>query len=130
MKTGCSIAGKNLKVIPYEDLLRIHLHTHNPTTLNRQGADTGTQYRSVIFYHNAEQKAMAENVLNEAAADFDDPIVTALAPFGQFFKAEAHHQNFYVRNPDLPYCEVVITPKLQQLRAQYADKVKRLPELG
>jgi len=116
-------------IIPYEDLVRIHLHTHNPTTLNRQGADVGTQYRSVIFYHSAEQKAMAENVLTEATADFDDPIVTALAPFVQFFKAEAHHQNFYVRNPDLPYCEVVITPKLQQLRAQYADKVKRRLEL-
>ncbi len=111
-------------IIPYEDLVRIHLHTHNPTTLNRQGADVGTQYRSAIFYHNEEQQAIAEQVIADEAANFEAPIVTELSAFGQFFKAEAQHQDFYARNSDTPYCDVVITPKLQKLREQYSDKLK------
>ncbi len=111
-------------VLPYEDLVRIHLHTHNPTTLNRQGADSGTQYRSAIFYHSEEQKAIAEQVLAEEAAGFDGPIVTEIQPLTHFFKAEAYHQDFFRRNASDPYCNAVIAPKLQKLRAQYAGKLK------
>lgn len=112
-------------IISYEDLLRIHLHTHNPTTLNRQGADKGTQYRSVIFYHDEEQKAIAEQVIAQEASHFDDPIVTAISSFTQFFKAENYHQDYYSRNATQPYCSIVISPKLQKLREKYASKLKK-----
>ncbi|MCI5082395.1 MAG: bifunctional methionine sulfoxide reductase B/A protein [Saprospiraceae bacterium] len=110
--------------ISYEDLLRIHLLTHDPTTLNRQGADKGPQYRSAIFYHNDEQKAAAQAIMEEIQSEYNDPIVTELAAYEAFHKAEDFHQNFYKRNEGYPYCQVVISPKLQKLRAKYSDKLK------
>ena len=115
------------EVISYEDLLRMHLLTHDPTTLNRQGADKGTQYRSVIFFHDDEQKATAEKVLAEMQSDFDSPIVTELAAFEAFHVAETYHQDYYKNNPGNGYCQVVISPKLRKLRAHYADKLKAKP---
>ncbi len=114
----------NEEVISFEDLVRIHLYTHDPTTLNRQGADRGTQYRSVIFYHSGEQKEMAEKVIAELQSDFSDPIVTEIASFEAFYKAEDYHQDFYKNNQNYPYCSVVISPKLKKLREKYSDKLK------
>ena len=111
-------------VVSYEDLLVIFMTTHNPTTLNKQGADRGTQYRSVIFYHNEEQKKIAETVLKEMAPYFDDPIVTELSPLEKFHPAEAHHQNYYANNQSQGYCTAVISPKLAKLREMHADKLK------
>ena len=114
----------NSDVISFKDLVRIHLHTHNPTTLNRQGADAGPQYRSVIFFHDAEQEEIACKVLAEEQSEFSDPIVTEITEFAAFFPAEEYHQDFYNRNENYPYCNVVITPKLQKLRAKYSAKLK------
>ncbi len=116
----------NQDVISYEDLLRLHMLTHDPTTLNRQGADRGPQYRSAVFYHDEQQKAAAEKVIAELDAHFDDPIVTELAPFEAFYRAEDYHQEFYRRNPANRYCLAVITPKLQKLREKHSDKLKEL----
>lgn len=110
--------------ISFEDLLRVHLHTHNPTTLNRQGADKGTQYRSVVFYHNDAQKEASAHVIAEEQADFEQPIVTEVSPMTTFYKAEAYHQGYYNRNQYAPYCSGVISPKLKKLREKYADKLK------
>ncbi|MEM6631094.1 MAG: peptide-methionine (S)-S-oxide reductase MsrA [Bacteroidota bacterium] len=109
--------------LSYADLLKIFLTTHDPTTLNRQGADTGTQYRSVIFYHDAEQKEIAEKVLVEMAPHFDNPIVTELSEFSTFYDAEDYHQNYYNDNSGQGYCRVVISPKLQKFRQMYAEKL-------
>ena len=98
--------------------------THDPTTLNRQGADRGTQYRSVIYYHDDEQKATAEKVLKELGPYFDDPIVTELSPLGVFYDAEDYHQNYYANNSSQPYCAVVISPKISKLRAMHTDKLR------
>ena len=111
-------------VISYQDILLIFMTTHDPTTLNRQGADRGTQYRSIIFYNNAEQKNIAEHVLNELAVYYDDPIVTELTEAQPFFEAEKEHQDFYKNNPDYGYCTFVVEPKLTKLRKLHADKLK------
>lgn len=111
-------------VLPYRDLLRIFMGTHDPTTLNRQGADRGTQYRSVIFYHNEGQKATAREVLEEMQGYYEDPIVTELAPLQRFFEAEAEHQDYYRRNTAQGYCQYVISPKLRKLRDSYASFLK------
>lgn len=114
------------KVITYEELLEIFWKTHDPTTLNRQGADVGTQYRSVVFYHNDEQKRLAEyykNRLEEEGA-FDDPIVTEISPAAEFYKAEDYHQNYYNLNRNAPYCSFVITPKLEKFRKAFGEKLK------
>lgn len=111
-------------VISYQDILVIFMTTHDPTTLNRQGADRGTQYRSVIFYHNIEQKNIAEHVLNELAVYYDAPIVTELTEAQPFFEAEKEHQDFYKNNPDYGYCTFVVEPKLTKLRKLHADKLK------
>lgn len=111
-------------VISYEDLLRIFMTTHDPTTLNRQGADKGTQYRSVIYYHNDEQKTMAEKVIRDVAPYFDDPIVTEISPLGKFYEAETYHHDYYRTNQSQGYCRIVITPKVAKLREMYADKLK------
>jgi len=104
------------KQIAFDKLLEVFWAAHDPTTLNRQGHDTGTQYRSVIFYENDAQKAAAEKSKLHAQADFKDPIVTEIVPFKIFYKAEQHHQNYYNQNAGLnPYCSVVIRPKLQKL---------------
>ncbi|MFT3705955.1 MAG: peptide-methionine (S)-S-oxide reductase MsrA [Agriterribacter sp.] len=112
-------------VISYEDLLTVFMTTHDPTTLNRQGADEGTQYRSVIMYHNDEQKATAEKVLNQLKDKFPRPIVTELVPLDIFYNAEGYHQNYFNDNPNAGFCRVVIDPKVQKLRKMYTDKLKK-----
>jgi peptide-methionine (S)-S-oxide reductase len=108
-------------VITYEDLLDVFWRTHDPTTLNRQGADVGTQYRSVIFYHNARQKAIAEQSKRDIAASgvWRDPIVTEIVPLRNFYKAETYHQNYYRLNPNQPYCRFVIDPKIQKFKKDF-----------
>jgi peptide methionine sulfoxide reductase msrA/msrB len=110
--------------ISYKDLLHIHLSTHNPTTLNQQGADKGTQYRSIIFAHNDEQQQMAERVIDEFQDVFDAPIVTEIKPFTIFYKAEEYHQNYYQNNSNAPYCHAVINPKLAKFRKLFKEKLK------
>lgn len=111
-------------LITYRDLLLIFMGTHDPTTLNRQGADVGTQYRSVIFYHNTTQQEEAEKVLEELQEYFPDPIVTEVSPLINFFEAEEDHQNFYNSHSSQGYCQYVISPKLEKLRAQFAPFLK------
>lgn len=111
-------------IISYEDILVIFMTTHDPTTLNRQGADRGTQYRSVIYYHNPEQKKIASIVLRELAAHYKAPIVTELSAASIFYDAEKEHQDFYKNNPNFGYCSFVIDPKLAKLRVLHSDKLK------
>ena len=113
--------------ITYDELLEIFWQTHDPTTLNRQGADVGTQYRSVVFYHDDEQKKLAESYkakLNAAGA-FNDPIVTEISPYTVFYKAEDYHQNYYNLNGNAPYCSFVIKPKLEKFKKVFAEKLKQ-----
>lgn len=111
-------------VISYKDILIIFMTTHDPTTLNRQGADRGTQYRSVIYYHNELQKETAETVIKEVAQYYENSIVTELSPAPIFYEAEKEHHNYYRTNPTQGYCSFVITPKLTRLRKLHADKLK------
>ncbi len=113
-------------VIAFEELLQVFWHTHNPTTLNRQGADVGTQYRSVIFYHDEEQKKVAEKSLEEAdkSGIWEAPIVTKLEPLKNYTKAEGYHQNFYEKYKNGPYCDAVIEPKLKKLKEKFGEKLK------
>jgi len=115
------------KVVSYADLLEIFWKTHDPTTKDRQGADVGTQYRSVIFYHNDEQKSLAEHYRTklEEAGIYDDPIVTEIVPFKAFYKAEGYHQDYYTNNPDQAYCRFVIQPKVEKFRKVFSDKLKK-----
>jgi peptide-methionine (S)-S-oxide reductase len=117
----------NPQVISYEDLLKVFFTIHDPTTLNRQGYDVGTQYRSAIYYHTPEQKATAEKVIAELTDGkvWSDPIVTEVTPAPEFYKAEAYHQNYYENNPAQPYCNAVITPKVSKLRKYYFDRLKK-----
>ena len=112
------------EVLSYREVLEIFMTTHDPTTLNRQGADVGTQYRSVIFYHDDDQKKTAEEVLANLASYYDDPIVTEISELDVFHKAEEYHQDYYKNNPDQGYCNYVISPKLTKFRKRYADKLK------
>jgi peptide-methionine (S)-S-oxide reductase len=114
-------------IVSYADLLRIFFTTHDPTTLNRQGADVGTQYRSVIFYHNPEQEKIARQVIQEFENSkvWKKPIVTEVAPFKEFYKAEDYHQEYYARNSRQPYCRVVIEPKIAKLREHYRERLKQ-----
>ncbi len=117
-------------VISYEQLLEVFWHTHNPTTKNRQGADVGPQYRSVIFYHNEKQKEIAEQSLKKTDKSdlWEDPIVTEIEPLSNYSVAENYHQNYYENNPNAGYCQVVIAPKLKKFRKDFPqllkDKVK------
>jgi peptide-methionine (S)-S-oxide reductase len=113
-------------VISYRDLLEVFFVIHDPTTLNRQGADVGTQYRSAIYYHSPEQQATAKEVIAafEAARLYDDPIVTEVAPIDHFYKAEAYHQGYYRANPNQGYCRVVIAPKVAKARKVFVDRLK------
>lgn len=115
------------EVITYRDLLDVFFTIHDPTTLNRQGADVGTQYRSAIFCHSAEQRAEAERAVAELEASgvWDDPIVTEVASLQTFYLAEEYHRDFYRRNPDQGYCQVVIAPKVAKARKQFLDKLKQ-----
>ena len=112
-------------VISYEELLRIFFATHDPTTPNRQGADVGSQYRSVIFFQNDSQKEKAQQVMDEVAQYFDNPIVTQLLPATTFYEAEVDHQQYYANNPTAPYCRAVISPKLAKLRKLYENQLKK-----
>ena len=110
-------------VITFEKLLEVFWHTHDPTTLNRQGNDIGTQYRSAIFYHNDEQKRIAEKLKMELEEQhiFKDPIVTEIIPLDKFYPAEDYHKRYYEQNQDEPYCRFVIEPKIQKLLKQYSN---------
>lgn len=110
-------------IISYEDILIIFMTTHDPTSLNRQGADAGTQYRSVIYYHNEAQQKKAKVVLEEMQAMYEKPIVTELSALDIFYDAEADHQDYYKNNSEQGYCQVVINPKLAKLRQLHADKL-------
>jgi peptide-methionine (S)-S-oxide reductase len=114
------------EVITFEELLEVFWHTHNPTTLNRQGADVGTQYRSAIFYHDEEQKAIAERSLKQADESglWGDRIVTKIEPLKNFAKAEGYHQNYYEKHKNGPYCDAVIEPKLRKLKEKFGEKLK------
>ncbi len=113
-------------VVSFRDLLYVFFATHDPTTLNRQGADTGTQYRSAIFYADEEQKRIAEEVIADLTQQqiFDSGIVTEVSPLGEFFEAEDYHQDYFRQNPAQPYCQAVIAPKVAKLRRHYLDRLK------
>ena len=113
-------------VISFKEILEIFFTMHDPTTLNRQGADVGTQYRSVIFYHSEQQRATAEQVIKELNEEkiWDDPIVTQMEPFKAFYEAEDYHKDYFKRNLDQPYCRVVIAPKIAKLHKLYLSKLK------
>lgn len=112
--------------ISYDELLEVFWQTHDPTTLNRQGNDVGTQYRSAIFYHNDEQKQKAEKYKTElnASGAFKNPIVTEISPFSKFFVAENYHQDYYINNGSQPYCYYVIKPKMEKFQKVFKDKIK------
>jgi peptide-methionine (S)-S-oxide reductase len=113
-------------VISYDDLLEIFFALHDPTTLDRQGADVGSQYRSAVFFHSPAQKAAAEATIRRLTQErvFPDPIVTEVVPAGPFYPAEDYHQNYFAENPGQPYCRAVISPKVAKLRAKYAARLK------
>jgi peptide-methionine (S)-S-oxide reductase len=114
------------KVISFKKILEIFWHTHDPTTLDRQGNDVGTQYRSAIFYHNQKQKEVAEKLKKELEAErvYKDPIVTEISPFKSFYVAEDYHKNYYEEHQHAPYCSFVIDPKVHKLLQQYHNDVK------
>ncbi len=114
------------EVLSYRDVLRVFFATHDPTTLNRQGADVGTRYRSAVLYHDEEQKRVAEEVISEIEAEgvWDDPIVTEVVPFEVFYRAEDYHQGYFRNNARQPYCQVVIAPKVAKYRKQHLDKLR------
>lgn len=114
------------EIISYEDLLIIFFNVHDPTTLNQQGADIGTQYRSVIFYHNESQKKISESVVEKLSREskFSKPIITQIQNFTAFYKAEEYHQNYFANNPNAAYCARVIKPKVDKFTLKYSDKLK------
>ena len=116
----------NPNVISFSELLEVFWQTHDPTTLNRQGNDAGTQYRSAIFYHNEEQKRHAEHYKAEldTSGAFGKPIVTEIVPFSNFYKAEDYHQNYYNENGLQPYCLFVVKPKVEKVRKVFGEKLK------
>jgi peptide-methionine (S)-S-oxide reductase len=129
-KTGHAEASQityDPRVISYDELLEIFWKTHDPTTLNQQGNDMGTQYRSVVFYHNEEQKMKAvhyKNELNKSGA-WDNPIITEITAFSKFYKAEDYHQHYFERNPYQGYCSFIIAPKVEKFRKVFSEKLKK-----
>ncbi|SFV51129.1 Peptide methionine sulfoxide reductase MsrA [hydrothermal vent metagenome] len=111
--------------ITLDELLDIFFAIHDPTTLNRQGADAGTQYRSVVYYENEEEKKAIEAAIERAQREHSDPIVTEVSPKPKFYKAEPYHQNYYDQNPMQGYCQVVIRPKVQKFLTKFSDKIKQ-----
>lgn len=111
-------------IVSFEDLVVIFMTSHDPTSLNRQGADRGTQYRSVIFYHDDKQKRIAESIIKEMTPYYENPIVTEISPLEKFYPAENSHQDYYANNSSQGYCTAVISPKLAKLRQMHADKLK------
>ncbi len=112
------------EIISFDDLLRVFFSIHNPTTLNRQGADVGTQYRSAIFYHSEEQKEKAEKIIEEIAGEWKNPIVTEVLPFEKFYRAEQYHQNYFATNPNQPYCRAIVAPKVDKFKKKFEFKLK------
>jgi len=114
------------KSVSFKEILEVFFVIHDPTTLNRQGNDAGTQYRSAIFYHSAAQKAAAERVIADLGAGkvYDDPIVTEVVPASKFYAAENYHQEYFRRNPAQPYCAFVVRPKVAKFRKQFLEKLK------
>jgi peptide-methionine (S)-S-oxide reductase len=114
------------KVIPFEKILDVFWHTHDPTTLNRQGNDIGTQYRSAIFYHNQKQKEIAEKSKRELEKEkvYKDPIVTEISPFTNFYVAEDYHKDYYENHQEAPYCTYIIDPKVRKLLTKYGDNIR------
>lgn len=117
------------QVISYEDVLKVFFSIHDPTTLNRQGADVGPQYRSAIFYHDEAQKAAAEKVIREIteAGIWDRPIVTEISPLKDFYRAEDYHQEYFANNPYQPYCMAIVAPKVLKFRKHFVDMLKKQP---
>ena len=115
------------EAITFREILEIFFATHDPTTLNRQGADVGPQYRSVVFYHDEGQRTVAEEAIGELEGEkiWDRPIVTKLEPYEAFYRAEDEHLNYYERNRSQPYCKLVIDPKIIKLRERFKDKMKK-----
>ena len=115
------------KIVSYREILQVFFSIHDPTTLNRQGADVGTQYRSVIFYHDDLQKKIAEEVFKEITKSkiWEKPIVTQLAPLEKFYKAESFHQSYFKNNPGQGYCQIVVAPKVAKFRKQYFDRLRK-----
>jgi len=113
--------------LPYHDLLTVFFTIHDPTTLNRQGNDVGTQYRSAVFYHNEEQKKVVEEVMGEIAAEsiWGAPLVTEVRPFEAFYPAEDYHQEYFKKNPWQPYCRVIVAPKVARFRQKFAEQLKK-----
>ncbi|HKC63111.1 MAG TPA: peptide-methionine (S)-S-oxide reductase MsrA, partial [Pyrinomonadaceae bacterium] len=113
-------------VVSFREILEVFFAIHDPTTLNRQGADIGTQYRSAIFYHSQEQKEVAEKLIAELNAEniWDAPIVTEVVPFKEFYVAEDYHQEYFVNNPSQPYCRAVVAPKVAKFRQKFLGKLK------
>jgi peptide-methionine (S)-S-oxide reductase len=114
----------NPALVSFEEILEVFFTVHDPTTLNRQGNDVGTQYRSVIYYHNPEQKAIAEAAKSAASELWEDPIVTQIAPLDKFYKAEEYHQNYFRDNPSQSYCVYVVGPKVKKFREKFKAKLK------
>lgn len=116
----------NPQVLSYHDLLKIFFAIHDPTTLNRQGADAGTQYRSAIFYHDEQQREISRQVIQEItdAHIWDKPIVTEVTPLDKFYPAEDYHQEYFIRNSSQPYCRAVIVPKVTKFRKQFVDRLR------
>ena len=114
-------------VVSFREILQVFFTIHDPTTLNRQGADVGTQYRSAIFYHDDVQKSTAEAVMAEVASEkiWPNPLVTQLEPLTKFYAAEEYHQDYFARNPSQPYCQVVVAPKVSKFRKQFIGQLKR-----
>src|SRR6185369_14170310 len=114
------------KIISFKEILQVFFAVHDPTTLNRQGNDVGTSYRSAIFYHDDEQKHVAEEVIKEVTEEgvYDDPIVTEVTPFEKFWPAENYHQEYFANNASQPYCMAVVAPKVAKFRKKFVDKLK------
>ena len=113
--------------VSFEDILKVFFVIHDPTTLNRQGNDAGTQYRSAIFYHSPEQKAAAERVIADISREkiYRDPIVTEVAPASTYYAAEGYHQEYFARNPYQPYCQAVVAPKVAKFRKHFTERLKK-----
>ncbi len=113
--------------VAFEEILAVFFGTHDPTTLDRQGADVGSQYRSIILYHDSSQREAAESMIAqlEEGKVFDRPIVTEVTAMGEFYPAEANHQDYFSRNPEQPYCAAVISPKLDKFRKEFSEKLRR-----
>jgi peptide-methionine (S)-S-oxide reductase len=113
-------------IISYKQILEVFFKTHDPTSINQQGADVGSQYRSVIFYHDQTQKTVAEHVIQELSRDsvYNKPIVTKIVSFNAFYKAEEYHQDYFAKNPNAAYCINVIRPKIEKFKKNYSEKLK------